>query len=254
MLRGRVVIVTGASRGLGLAMSRRLAEWGARIVGAARNAEVLQAAMAEIAAAEGEVLAVPADVRDERQVQRLVEQTLARFGRIDVLVNNAGLMAGDVAFADTTPALWREVLDTNLYGAFLCCRAVLPVMLEQGAGVIVNITSGAAVRTGFLNVPYGVSKAGLDRLTSGLAAEYGERGIACVSLSPPVSATATVRRMYADRDVDAWARPPEWTAGALCDLLGDDDVAAYNGRVLSVRAYLERRASSPAADRNHGEH
>jgi NAD(P)-dependent dehydrogenase (short-subunit alcohol dehydrogenase family) len=110
-------------------------------------------------------------------------------------------------------------------------------MIRQSSGVIINITSGAAVRTGFLNIPYGVSKAGLDRLTLGLAAELRGNGIACVSMSPPVSATDTIRGMYPDQSVDSWAQPSEITARAVCKLL-EGDAMQYSGKVLSVREYL----------------
>lgn len=245
MLQDRVVIVTGASRGLGRAMALALAEHGARVAVAARTAvtteessDAIDQVVRTIEAAGGQALAVAVDIRDEAQVQTLISRVLEQYGRVDALVNNAGLMVGDIAFIDTAPALWRDILDTNLWGAFLCCRAVLPTMIDQGGGVIVNISSGAAVRTGFLNVPYGVSKAALDRLTLGLAAELREHNIACVSLSPPVSATDTVRRMYPDRNPEAWAQPPELTARALCKLL-EDDPLQYSGRVLSVREYLQ---------------
>ena len=234
MLCGRIVIVTGASRGLGRLMVQALAERGATVVAVARSLTAGRDAPA------GAAMTAPVDVRDQAQVQELVERVLNRYGRVDVLVNNAGLMVGDVAFIDTTPELWREVLDTNLWGAFLCCRAVAPAMRRQQSGVIVNITSGAAVRTGFLNVPYGVSKAGLDRLTLGLGAELKPDNIACVSLSPAVSATETVRRLYADKGVDNWAQPPELPARALCALL-EDDPLQYTGQVLSVREYLGRK-------------
>jgi 3-oxoacyl-[acyl-carrier protein] reductase len=240
MLAGKVIIVTGGTRGLGQAMVQALAAQGATVIAAARHLTVPVRPTPNSAA-----LTLPADVRDAAQVRNLMERVLAEFGRVDVLVNNAGIMAGDVAFTDLTPALWDEILTTNLTGAFLCCRAVVPDMLRQRAGVIVNITSGAAVRTGFLNVAYGVSKAGLDRLTRGLDAELRPHGIACLSLSPPVSATATVRRLYAGRDVDAWAQPPELTARALRALLADDPLQ-YSGQVLSVREYLSRKGLPPS--------
>jgi 3-oxoacyl-[acyl-carrier protein] reductase len=242
----RIILITGASSGLGRSMALELGRQGAVIVAVARTAtaaagqDSLAATVKLITTTGGRALAIAADVRDEIQVQDMVEQTLRHYGRIDVLVNNAGLMLGDMAFEDVSPALWRAVLDTNLSGAFLCCRAVLPAMRRQGSGVIVNISSGAAVRTGFLNVVYGVSKAGLDRLTLGLAAELQGTGIACLSLSPPASATAAVRRMYPERDVNAWAQPPELTAQALSALLTDDPLE-YSGQVLSVREYLQRR-------------
>jgi len=238
-MQDQVVIITGASRGLGRGMALALAEQGAKIAAAARSRADLPAVEQAITAAGGTVLSVLVDVRDKQQVQALVDQVIERFGRIDVLINNAGLMVGDVAFTDTTPALWSEVIDTNLTGAFFCCHAVTPHLIRQGSGVIINITSGAAVRTGFLNVPYGVSKAGLDRLTLGLAVELKPHGIACVSLSPPASATDTVRRMYPDKNVDAWA-PPELTVRAVCTLLADDPMQ-YSGQVLSVREYLEHK-------------
>lgn len=236
MLQDQVIIVTGASRGLGQAMVRALAARRATVVAAARCFTL------DRPPSDGATLAVPVDVRQETQVAALIQQVLDRFQRIDGLVNNAGLMVGDRAFTDLSTALWREILATNLEGAFLCCQAVVPVMCRQGHGVIVNITSGAAVRTGFLNLAYGVSKAGLDRLTLGLGAELQRFGIACVSLSPPVSATATVRQLYPGRDVDQWAQPPELTAQALCTLL-EDEPLRYSGRVLSVREYLASRQS-----------
>lgn len=241
MLRGQIVLITGAGRGLGRAMAVELAVHGAVIVAAARNRQGLRETVDMIEAKGGNALALTADIRDETQVQTLVQQVMNRYRRIDVLVNNAGLMVGDVAFVDTSPALWREVLDTNLWGAFLCCHAVVPLMIRQRSGVIVNMTSGAAIRTGFLNVPYGVSKAGLDRLTLGLSAELKEKGIACISLSPPISATATVRRLYPERNIEGWAQPPELSAQALRILLQDDDPMRYTGQVLSVREYLQNK-------------
>ena len=245
MMNDYVAIVTGASRGLGRAMALALAQRGANVAVAARSSEPpvsqhsIQETARQIEAAGGKALALAVDVRSEVQVQQMAEQVLDCYGRIDLLVNNAGLMVGDIAFTDTTPTLWQEVLDTNLKGAFLCCQAVVPAMIGKG-GTVVNISSGAAVRTGFLNIPYGVSKAGLDRLTLGLGTELKTQGIACVSLSPPVSTTDSVRRMYPERDLDAWAQAPELTAQALCTLL-EDNPMQYTGQVLSVREYLKHQ-------------
>ena len=236
-LYNQVCLITGASRGLGRAMAVALAKRGARVAAAARNVNDLQETVRLIETDGGIASAMTVDVTDETQVHLLVQQVLDHYGRLDVLVNNAGLMAGDLAFSDITPSLWRKILATNLWGAFLCCHAVVPQMTRQGGGVIVNITSGAAVRTGFLNIPYGVSKAGLDRLTLGLGAELERYGVACVSLSPPASATDTVRLMFPDNDVDVWAHPPELTARALCELL-ENSPMQYAGQVVSVREYL----------------
>jgi len=243
-LTDRVIVITGARRGLGRAMAMTLAAQGAVVVAVARSAadapDSAQSTVQHIVTAGGRGLALAADVRDEAQVRAMIDQVLTHYGRVDVLINNAGLMVGDITFNDTSPALWRTILDTNLTGAYLCCHVVVPVMQQQGAGVIINISSGAAVRAGFLNVPYGVSKAGLDRLTLGLGTELKSDGIACISLSPPVSATDAVHRMYPSRDISAWAQPPELTAQALNELLADNPMQ-YTGQVLSVREYLQHK-------------
>jgi NAD(P)-dependent dehydrogenase (short-subunit alcohol dehydrogenase family) len=236
MLKDQVIIVTGASRGIGQAMVTALAQRGAQVVAAARSLETGQSGP------PGATLSITVDVRDPDQVKNLVQQVVDRYQRVDILVNNAGLMIGDVAFTDTDPNLYQTILDTNLKGAFLTCWAVVPHLLRQGHGTIINITSGAAVRTGFLNIPYGISKAGLDPLTLGLGAELQGQGVACISLSPPMSKTNTVREMYAGRDVDAWAHPPELTAQALCLLLEDNPIQ-YTGQVLSVREYLRQKGA-----------
>ncbi len=227
-------MVTGASGGLGQAMAARLADAGARLVLTARDPQRLER-LGE--ALPGESLTVPADVRDPAAVSGVVAAAWNRFGVIDALVNNAGLMVGDIPLAETNAELWARILETNLSGAFYCAQAVLPEMRRRGAGTIINITSGAAVRTGFLNVPYGVSKAGLDRLTLAIAAEAHADGVHCVSLSPSVSATETVRQIYPEQNVDNWAAPPEETASAVLGLL-TGGAAAYSGKVVSVREYL----------------
>lgn len=234
MLQDRVIIVTGASRGIGRAAVAALAQRGATVVAVARGLGPEQPRP------PGAALTMAVDVRDQGQMQRLLQRVSDDYQRVDGLVNNAGIMVGDLNFTELTPELWREILDTNLGGAFLGCWASIPYMLQQGFGTIINITSGAAVRTGFLNIAYGVSKAGLDRLTLGLGAELKERGIACISLSPPVTATATVRQMYPGKAVENWAHPPELTAQALCTLL-ENEPLDYAGQVLSVKEYLQQK-------------
>jgi 3-oxoacyl-[acyl-carrier protein] reductase len=248
-LREQIAIVTGASRGIGRAIALELGRRATFVAAVFRGEDDaskpagIYRTVQTIEEEGGRALAIAADIRIEDQVNAMVERVLGTFGRIDILINNAGIMVGDIAFLETTPSVWREIIDTNLTGAYLCCRAVIPSMLSQVAGVVVNITSGAAVRTGFLNVPYGVSKAGLDRLTRGLAAEFQAQGIACISLSPPVSDTETVRKIYPERHVEAWAQPPEQTAEALCMLL-EDQPMRYTGQVVAVSEYLRGRGLS----------
>lgn len=246
-LQGKVVIVTGSSRGIGKATALELARARARVVVAARtevstivSRGTIHETVAEITATGGEAMAVAADVASLTDVNNMVQQTLTRWGRIDVLVNNAGLIGGNVPFIDTTLSQWVDIIGSNLFGAFICSQAVAHHMVQQGEGAIINITSGAAVRAGFLNVPYGVAKAGIDRLTLGIGAELTEKGVACVSVSPPVTDTETVRREYPDQDFSSWSYPPEMTARAI-RLLLENDPLQHSGTMVPVRRYLEER-------------
>lgn len=228
-------VITGASRGLGRAMALALAGAGYELVLAARDASALAAVADDIAAAGGRTQAHRLDVTVAAEVTAFAEHLNRTHGSIDLLINNAGIMGGECAFMEIEPALWERILAVNLTGPFLCCQALVPLL--QPGGSIVNISSGAAVRTGFLNLAYGVSKAGLDRLTLGLAAELAPRRIACVSLSPPASNTETVRAIYRGQDISAWAALPELTAQALLRLL-QLGPQRFSGQVLPVREFL----------------
>lgn len=241
-LQGRTVLITGASRGLGRAMALELSRAGAVLALHSRHQrgrpDRLDQLLVELELAGGAGMTVRADVREPAQVQAMVDQVVARLGRIDVLINNAGVFGGEWGLLDIDPNSWSNILATNLTGPFLTARAALPHMLRARSGVIVNITSGAAQRTGFLNPAYGVSKAGLERLSLALHAEFGAQGLACISLSPPVSATEPVRRLYSEQDLAARrAAPPELTATALRRLL-EQDPMRYSGQVVSVRDLL----------------
>ncbi len=245
-LRGKVAIVTGASRGIGKAMCRYLGRAGARVAAAARTLESdgdrigsLRETVAELEREGGEGLACRTDVRDPGQVDTLFATVMERWGRVDILVNNAGLMIGDLPFLRVDEGLWRQVMETNLFGAYHCAHCAVSIMLPQGGGTIINVSSGAAVRTGFLNQAYGVSKAALDRLTAGLGAEFREQGIACVSLSPSITDTNTVRRMYPEKQISSFAAHSDLPAQALCILLRSDDLMRHSGGVVTVRELLE---------------
>ncbi len=219
-------VITGASRGLGEAMARALAAEGYRLGLLARTAPwALAQELGAVAAA--------ADVCDRSAVAAALDGLIGELGGLDVLVNNAGVMGGETSLDALADKDWQRIIDTNVNGPWWCTRTALPA-LRRSRGVIVNITSGAAVKTGFLNLAYGVSKAALDRMTAGLAAELTDTGVACIGLSPPVSATDTVRAIYPDRDVDAFAAPPAETAAALCRLLAADP-RPLSGRVFGVR-------------------
>ncbi len=246
-LTDQVAIVTGSSRGIGRAIALELGRAGAWVVVAARTKRAtprwpgsIYETARQIRRRGGRARAVRTDVASATDVERMVDSTLREWGRIGVLINNAGVMGPNLPFLDTPLDLWTQIMASNLFGTFICCQAVAPHMAAQGFGTIVNITSGAAVRTGFLNVPYGVSKAGIDRLTLGLRAELREKGVACVSLSPPMTDTSTMRQIYAGQDISGWAQAPELTARAV-RLLLEDDALQYSGQVLSVRQFLSEK-------------
>ncbi|MEF8789299.1 MAG: SDR family oxidoreductase [Haloarculaceae archaeon] len=185
-LDGEVVVVTGANRGLGREMSLRYAREGARVVLVARTASELEAVAEE---AEGETLVAPADVTDAAAVEGAVESALDAFGRVDTLVNNAGigllsLEDGGRPTHEVTEERWRQVIDVNLTGVFLCSRAVLPHMLDRGRGNVVNISSGLGryAAPGF--APYNASKHGLEGLTKTMALDYEDDGVNVNALDP----------------------------------------------------------------------
>lgn len=235
-----LALITGASGGIGHAIARTLASAGYRLVLVARRRGPLEAVARELVAEGAEAIVVPTDITDPASVETMAQVVTERYPALDLLVNNAGIFGGELPFDQITPELWQRVLAVNLSGPYLCCHALLPLLRRAERPVVVNITSGAAVRTGFLNIAYGVSKAGLDRLTIGLAAELPD--LICVSLSAPVTASDTVKRLYAERDIDQWAEPPLFTARALTILLRDP--GRYDGQVISARELMT--GSSPA--------
>src|SRR6187551_2782797 len=164
ILQDRVVLVTGASSGIGQACALAFAEKGAKVVLAARRADRLQSLVARIESQGGEALAVGTDVTDEAAVQNLFDRAVDRFGTVDVLINNAGV-ADSTAIYEMPLELWQQVISTNLTSAFLCSRAAFRVMKEQRRGRILNIGSISA-RVPRQNSPaYAASKWGLDGLT-----------------------------------------------------------------------------------------
>jgi NAD(P)-dependent dehydrogenase (short-subunit alcohol dehydrogenase family) len=186
-LNGKVALVTGANQGLGLEIARKYAHAGASIVICARNAEMLDAARAELADGVlegGSVIAVPADVSDHADVERLVATTLTKFGRIDVLVSNAGIYGPMGPIEEVDWDQWRRAIEVNLFGSILVCRAVLPTMKAQRKGKIVQLSGGGATNPMPNISAYAVSKAGIVRFAETLAEEVREFGIDVNAIAP----------------------------------------------------------------------
>lgn len=185
-LKGKVAIVTGGGRGIGREIAMLYAEEGADVTVTARSRSEIEAVAEEIKALGRRALAIVTDVREESQVNEMVHHTLGEFGKIDILVNNAGGALGTVLCSvwDLSLQQWREVLDTNLTGTFLCCKAVLPQMIKQRGGIIINVSSamGQRGRAGF--GAYSAAKFGVEGLTQVLAAELAAYNIRVNSLCP----------------------------------------------------------------------
>jgi 7-alpha-hydroxysteroid dehydrogenase len=204
-IRDRVAIVTGAGRGIGAGIALGLAEAGAHIVCASRTAAQIEDIAARIRALGREAIAVPTDVADEEQAQRLAAAARERFGRIDILVNCAGTV-GWKPTLEMSAAEFRGLLDIHLTGTFNCCRAVAPTMLAQGSGAIVNIASTAGVRglPGMVN--YGAAKAGIINLTKSLAQEWGPAiRVNCLAVGG-VLVDRTAASIYATEEMRAQHR------------------------------------------------
>jgi len=193
VLDGKVAIVTGAARGMGKAIATRLSEAGAKLVIADIDHTGAKATAEELALATGDAVAVSLDVTDEKSVQAMVDIAMEAYGRVDILVNNAGIMFR-TRFPGITLKEWRATMDVNLDGVFLCTKAVIPVMMEQKQGRIVNISSSAGRSVSTLGgAHYTASKAGVLGLTRAVAKEMAPHGITCNAICPGLIDTKMAR-------------------------------------------------------------
>ena len=169
-LEGKIAVVTGSSSGIGKAIALRFGEEGATVVVAARRVDLCHQTVAQIKQAGGSAYAQQTDISQEEQVDALMQETIARYGRIDILVNNAGVVGGG-RVADTSTKMFDEVVGTNLRGTFFCCRAGFQQMKRQGGGLIINISSIAGLQAWAGTGTYSASKHGIMALTRSLADE-----------------------------------------------------------------------------------
>lgn len=242
-LAGRVVLVTGSSRGIGAEVAVKAAAEGASVaVHYHRSADGAQRTLERARGLGVEAERFSADIRDGRQAEGLVERVIDRFGRVDALVNNAGLtLVGP--FLETEPAEWDEVIRTDLTAAFHTCRAVLPSMVERGSGTIVNIASRLAQVGIAETAAYSAAKAGLIGLTRALAREFGPLGIRVNAVAPGVTVTDMTtnlvdseegRRRLRDMPLGRFGRADE-VADTVIFLLSDAS-SLFLGQTLNPNA------------------
>jgi 3-oxoacyl-[acyl-carrier protein] reductase len=196
-LKGKVAIVTGSSSGIGKAIALRFGQEGAKVVVAARRLQLCEQTVSQIREQSGEALAIHTDIADERQVERLMADTVERYGRIDILINNAGIGGGS-RLIDTSTETFDQVMNVNVRGTFFCCRAGFRQMKRQGGGVIINMSSVAGLQAWSGTGTYSASKHGIMALTKSLADEGRPYNIKVSAICPGAVADELVDASPAD--------------------------------------------------------
>jgi 3-oxoacyl-[acyl-carrier protein] reductase len=235
-LQGKVALITGAGSGIGRASAERFAAEGAQVV--AVDLKGAEETVAAIDAAGGEGLALSTDVADEDAVAAMAEAALERFGQVDVLMNNAGILDDYLPAADTPTDVWRRVLGVNLDAQFFTSRALIPQMVERGDGAIINVASTAGLNGGNGGAAYTTSKHAIIGFTRQLCFDYARQGIC-----PGAVETGMTKEIFASPDaavmaavesapIGRWAQPDELANAAL--FLASDEASFVNGAVYVV--------------------
>lgn len=243
-LNGRIAIVTGAGSGIGRAMAIEFCAQGATVIAVDIRRDAVEATN-KLVEDPARCLPFNADIAVQDEVEGVVAAGLERFGRIDVLCNNAGILDGYTPAHETTTELWNRVIGVNLTGAFLLCRAVVPSMITQGQGVIINTASIAAVVAGGGGAAYTASKHGLLGLTKQLAFDYGKLGIRANAICPGAIhtgmtghlLTADGRNPHVDAAIAGtpagrWGQPIE--IAKLAVFLASDDADFIHGSAITI--------------------
>ena len=238
-LTGKVAIITGASRGIGKAAAIAIAQAGASVVvNYARSSDAADAVVAAISEGGSEAIALQADVSKADQVDAMVKATMDKFGRIDVLVNNAGITR-DTLLLRMKPEDWQAVIDLNLTGVFLCTRAVSKIMLKQRSGRIINISSVAGLMGNPGQANYSAAKAGVIGFTKTIAKELAPRGVTANAVAPGFIATDMTEDLKNTEEILKYIPlgrygQPEEVAGLIRFLAADPAAAYITGQVMNV--------------------
>ena len=245
-MQGKVIVITGASRGIGRAAALQLAAKGAHLVLVARSEAALSDLCNEVAQLGGQALSFVLDVTDHAAVKVAIDEAHESFGRLDVVINNAGVLEPIGTIDSMTPEAWMRVIDVNLKGAFNVAHAALPSLLEQESGVVINVSSGAADRALLGWSHYCASKAALKMLTQSLHLEYAEQGLLSVGFRPGTVATEMMQAIKTS-GINAVSQIPwefhlsaDEAAQGLVFLCGEG-AAKYAGDEFSLKTEQGRR-------------
>jgi NAD(P)-dependent dehydrogenase (short-subunit alcohol dehydrogenase family) len=243
-LQGKVAVITGAGSGIGRVAASLFAAEGAQVVVADVMGDHAEAAVADIEGAGGTATAVTVDVSDEAQVGAMIDHAVSTYGGVHVLFNNAGIFpADDGGILDTPPETWQKVMEVNLKGVWLGCRAAVPAMLDSGGGSIINVASFVAlVGAATAQMAYTASKGGVLAMTRELAVEYARKGIRANSICPGPIETPLLAELLSDParrqrrlvhiPMGRFGRPEEIAKAAL--FLASDDASFVTGSALVV--------------------
>lgn len=247
-LQSKVAVITGAGSGMGLAMAKRFAAEGAKIVAGDWNAERLEAAVASIQADGGTIVGARGNIADQATAEGLIDLAINTYGRLDVLCNNAGVMDYMQGVGELSDDIWRKVLSINLDGPMFTSRRAIAHMLTRGGGSIINIASTAGIHGGAAGAAYTVSKHALVGLTRNTAWMYAKRGIRCNAICPGATATNIGETMTPERmDAAGSERAREFAALAptyldptdialLALFLASDESHNINGAIITADA------------------
>jgi NAD(P)-dependent dehydrogenase (short-subunit alcohol dehydrogenase family) len=247
-LQGKITLITGAGSGMGLAMARRFAAEGASVVAGDWNAARLDAAVAEVTSSGGTIIGAAGNIAEAATAEALVDLAVSTYGRVDVLVNNAGVVDAFEGVGELSDETWRRVLGINLEGPLFTMRCAVPRMVKQGGGSIVNIASTAGLGGGSAGAAYTASKHGLVGLTRNTAWMYAPQGIRCNAICPGgtrtnigdsmpaggADAAGLARARTYHALIPAWLEPEEIAALAL--FLASDESLHINGAIIAADA------------------
>ncbi len=247
-LDGKVAIVTGAAQGIGKAIALRFAVEGAQVVVSDINAAGAVETAQTINETGGEAIANTCDISDETQVDALFAATLETYGRVDVLVNNAGVVSPTKHFLLADKAWWDSIIDVNLTGTFLCCKAAAHIMVKQGSGSIINMSSGGATKAHRAFVAYDATKGGIEAMTRALALDLGPYGVRINSLVPGSIDTHDLglaqRKLRGTNVPLGRIGEPEDMTGAAVFLASDDSLYVTGQRTVVDGGMLAQQRSA----------